>query len=104
MIEPFTLAMMAIRLSALSKSFAIPMVTGLEPNPLANREQAVLNQDTIVERPLSFRMQNTTAHQNKCIMIWIQSYLINVILVTKEKAFRWLNAFSTMEQQGMLSY
>ena len=67
MIEPFTLATMAIRLSALSKSFAIPMVTGLELNPLANREQAVLNQDTIVERPLSFPMQNTMAHQNKYI-------------------------------------
>jgi hypothetical protein len=76
------------------------MDIGQVPNPLASREPAVLNQDTIVEHPLSFPMQNTTAHRSKCIMIWILNFRTNVILATKEKAFKWLNAFSTMEQPG----
>ena len=38
----------------------------------------------------------------RCIMIWIRNFRTNVILATKEKAFKWLSAFSTMEQPGGL--
>ena len=94
------------------------MENGLGLNPHASKVPAVLNQDTIVVRPLSYRMPNTMDPPNRlaanivyifpvvfyspsylnfrCFTTWIPNCPTNVTRATSVKVFKWPNVSSIM--------